>query len=486
MMRRRRTRRHKKSPWFAWLREFAAADLEFRDPLPDLTEDQILVWADAYFAREGEWPNDNSGDIPEAPGESWMTVEAALSLGLRGLPGGSTLARFLAEHRGRFNLQEPPSLTIAEILAWADAWHAATGRWPTHLSGKIPGAGGMTWSAVHCALVHGRRGLRRRSSLARLLETHRGVRNRKNLPPLTEEGILAWADAHHRRTGNWPTTRSGRIPKAPGENWNAIGVALWHGVRGLAGGTTLARLLAARRGKHYPRAPRRLTCKQILAWADAWHARTGTWPNANSGIIPETDGTTWATVDSALRVGRFGLRGSSSLPRLLAGRRGVCNRKARPPYSEEGVLAWADAHRRRTGSWPNKRSGRIVGTRSENWGMVDAALRGGTRGLPGGSSMPRLLAQRRGVPENVRPALDEATILAWADAHHARTGEWPRRSSGTIVDAPGETWNAVNVGLIVGRRGLPGGTTLARLLLKHRGVRIRKRPLKVAVVQIGG
>jgi hypothetical protein len=47
------------------------------------------------------------------------------------------------------------------------------------------------------ALRLGLRGLPGGSSLARLLDEQRRVRNVKNLPPLTEEQILAWADEHH-------------------------------------------------------------------------------------------------------------------------------------------------------------------------------------------------------------------------------------------------------------------------------------------------
>jgi hypothetical protein len=59
-------------------------------------------------------------------------------------------------------------------------------------------------------------------------------------------------------------------------------------------------------------------------------------------------------------------------------------------------------------------------------------------------------------------------ILAWADVHHARTGQRPKAKSGAVVGAPGETWNAVNLALEQGHRGLPGGDSLGRLLNRHR------------------
>ncbi len=40
--------------------------------------------------------------------------------------------------------------------------------------------------------------------------------NRHGKPRLTEETIVAWADAHQARTGVWPTAESGFLPDAPG------------------------------------------------------------------------------------------------------------------------------------------------------------------------------------------------------------------------------------------------------------------------------
>ena len=62
-------------------------------------------------------------------------------------------------------------------------------------------------------------------------------------------------------------------------------------------------------------------------------------------------------------------------------------------------------------------------------------------------------------------------ILGWADVHRRRTGKWPAKSSGPVLDGPEETWALVNQSLSRGYRGLAGGTTLALLLAEHRGKR---------------
>src|SRR5438094_260930 len=148
--------------------------------------------------------------------------------------------------------------------------------------------------------------------------------------------------------------------------------------------------------------------------------------------------------------------------------------KSRPPLTEKQILAWADTHRRRTGKWPSSASGSVIAStaKGERWLNLDRALRNGSRGLKGGSSLAQLLIQNRG-KRNRRalPTFIIDQVLAWADAHHAATGCWPKTSSGAVQDAEGETWSAINAALIQGGRGLKPGRSLAGLLVKHRGTR---------------
>ena len=125
-----------------------------------------------------------------------------------------------------------PPLTAKQILAWADAHHKRTGVWPRRSSGPIADAPGETWIVIDFALRKGIRGLRK-SSRARLLAKHRGARNHMALPRLIYRKILAWADAHKQRTGKWPTSESGSVTDAPGENWRGIHDAL--SLAGVAG-----------------------------------------------------------------------------------------------------------------------------------------------------------------------------------------------------------------------------------------------------------
>jgi hypothetical protein len=51
--------------------------------------------------------------------EKWLNLNEALRVGLRGLPGGDTLARLLDRERGVRNMQNLPPLAARLIVRWA-------------------------------------------------------------------------------------------------------------------------------------------------------------------------------------------------------------------------------------------------------------------------------------------------------------------------------------------------------------------------------
>ncbi len=379
------------------------------------------------------------------------------------------MARVRQKRQGDGRLR--PRLTVGQILLWADAHHWRTGKWPKQDSGKIWGSNGETWHAVQGSLQAGCRGLPGGMTLAQLLAKHRDVPNWKASPRLTIKQILKWADAHFRRTGRWPHSRTGPIHGVRNMDWMYVATALTKGTRGMPGGTSLARLLEKHRGVINYQAQPRLTIRQILHWAEAHRKRTGRWPHQHSGRIPGTQYETWKRINAALIHGVRGLRPGSSLPKLLAARLGVRHRQYPPPLSERQILKWADAHRRRTGEWPTSDSGPIREVPGESWRAVSEALDEGTRGLCGGSSLARLLYERRGVIGGFwRPRLTRQLIIEWAIAHHARRGRWPNCKSGEIAESPDQTWGALDQALKLGYRGLPGGSSLSKLL------KMRSRP----------
>lgn len=219
-----------------------------------------------------------------------------------------------------------PRLTITEIKRWAKSHLDRTGKWPGRDSGPVIGGPDISWSTIDRWLRRGGRGLQGGSSLSELIRSSGGQQNlRRREPGLSKKKILEWADSHRDLTGQWPDRDSGPVRQAPHITWATIDKRLRYGGLNLNGGTTLTRLLREHRGVWDRRGNTRLTVKLILKWADAHYYRTGSWPVTLSGEVVDAPGANeqWATIDVALRDGRRGLPGHSSLAQLLQEHRGV-------------------------------------------------------------------------------------------------------------------------------------------------------------------
>ena len=295
--------------------------------LPTLTEEQICRWAQSHKDRTGEWPRQRSGAVHDAEGERWNIIDAALKNGYRGLAGGITLRSLLEKQFGLPRAKNSATLTVEQILEWAQSHKTRTGEWPTPRSGSISGTSGESWDRIDIILNKGGRGLPGGTSLRKTLEPE---------VQLTMGTILTWISTHHDRTGDWPLVLSGVIEDAPEETWVRLDALLRSGGRGLAGGTSLANLLAEqfgvkdRRGRKPSANDSPLSVEIILEWASSYKSRTGDWPKILTGAIEDAPGESWAGIDRLLRSGGRGLKGGSSLPRLLAEHYSVKDRRGRP------------------------------------------------------------------------------------------------------------------------------------------------------------
>jgi hypothetical protein len=141
-------------------------------------------------------------------------------------------------------------LTVPQILAWCDTFKPKIGSWPKMYSGPVAGQLEENWRRVDNALRYGLCGLDQSggSSLADLLTHHRAVRNVHRLPRLTDAEILRWAKHHREATGAWPNENPGPVVGPAGEVWANVNAALRDGGRSLAGGSSLAKLLATEFG----------------------------------------------------------------------------------------------------------------------------------------------------------------------------------------------------------------------------------------------
>jgi len=221
------------------------------------------------------------------------------------------------------------TLTIEQILDWADRHHDRTGRWPTSRSGPIIDRPDRTWESVQTALVKGTCGLPGGSTLHRLLARRRKARDaRMTVPDLTLKKVLDWVDSHWARTNQWPRRDDGPVAECPWISWSTIHHRLMAGEWDVAPGTTLAMWLRDVRGVWDGGKPR-LTERLVLRWADEHFAHHGRWPVTLSGPLVNNADENWAAIDVALRNARRGFPYKTSLSQLLSRRHGDRYRRYR-------------------------------------------------------------------------------------------------------------------------------------------------------------
>jgi hypothetical protein len=211
---------------------------------------------------------------------------------------------------------------------------------------------------------------------------------------LTSGQIRQWIDEYRKEhDGKYPYRESGLIEGSDGLTWRNVDQALKNGLRDRPERSSLTQFLKEK--YDYDNVMRRkgFDIDEILAWADAWRERTGEFPNAQSGPIPEAPGETWAKVDGALRRSGRGLPGGSTLAQLLRERRD----KPPPPgnLTLDQIRMWIMQHFERTRKWPARQSGPIADAPGETWNAVYLALNKGRRGLPNGFSLAGIVRELR-------------------------------------------------------------------------------------------
>jgi hypothetical protein len=286
---------------------------------------------------------------------------------------------------------------------------------------------------------------------------------------LTEEFILDRIRDHKKLTGKFPTTSSLSVAGGyEGDTWNGYSLALSQGFRGLPGGSSLAKLLA----KHFDHATNMtkvdLTEEFILERATEHFRIFSRWPRGSDGdVIGGHPGDTWSGYHSALSKGHRGLRGGTSLGEFLLSKTGYRNHKNKQKLTESFIAEAATKYKDKNGRWPTSKSGDVeFGHPGDTWIGYDGALEKGLRGLPGGSSLARLLDEQTDyVNHKTKPDLTEEFILNRAAEYLSETGKLPTKHSGSVRNGhPGDTWCGYAASLERGTRGLPGKSTLPKLL----------------------
>lgn len=215
------------------------------------------------------------------------------------------------------------------------------------------------------------------------------------------------------------------------------------------------------------------TKEYIIECAKNWKKLNNDWPKKGDGLINDDSQFKWIQVHNwLLRTYELTLAG------FLFQELGVIHHLAKNKLSVSQIIEWAKHHYDTKGDWPTHRSGPVLAQPTEDWARIRYCLLEGLRGLPSKKSLEVLLYEELGVKGYLAgKKLTESSILDLARKHFASTGKWPTSYSPWIF-GDSDNWNAIDVALRVGHRGLLGGSSLSNLLHIN-GCKLNRTKLKI-------
>lgn len=278
-------------------------------------------------------------------------------------------------------------LTEAAIIESAREYCRNHGRLPScQTTHSVPGMPNETWSGLDAALSEGVRGLPGKSSLSKLFKN---LKEELGLN-LKERAILEAGRKYYYLHFRLPNEKTkDPVPDMPHENWKALDASLRAGSKGLPGGSSLAKLfknIKEELGFYY--------IDKILDAAKTYYKESQKFPTSTTeDPVPGMSNVTWKNLDARLRSGARCLPGNSSLSLLLEPWKAEIQGDI--SLSEFSIIRALEIFHEIYKKRPRYGSGQtdldlVPGMPNENWHAIDAALRKGSRGLPGGSSLLKL------------------------------------------------------------------------------------------------
>ena len=308
---------------------------------------------------------------------------------------------------------------------------------------------------------------------------------------LTISMIVEWIRKYIEKHGRKPTLKDGYIEFTKNETWSKIDTNLREGNRGLPGNSSLAKLIETEFGIRGYHNPLSLTKELIIDWIKQHFKKYDKKPTMSDGVvefaIDEYKGITWGTVNIHLWQGGRGLLGGSSLADLNAEILGTRNHKKLPTLTEEVICKWISQFNHKYGSYPTTKHGIIEFSddeyKGETWERIDVSLQEGNRGLPGKSSLGKLIEEKFGIRiyrKSLLPSYCKSTLLTldiirfWIQSYINKYGTKPTEKRGIIEFADEEhigiTWQTVAFAMSRGTRGLQERISLAQFIAKEFGI----------------
>lgn len=412
---------------------------------PVISIEQLRQAVEAYRRAHGRFPI--ADDEQALPDLAWKTIDRRLRDGHRGLPGATSLSKWLDETYPAERYVAPYS--SASMRAWVVAHREANGgAFPHVASGEIPGAN-RTWMDVNDALRKRQLAFTKCGSLSAWLDDQFPLDRKRKAALLTADLIINLVEAYRaEHDGAFPYRESGKVAGL-NMTWTQLDNALRQG------GKSLAKWL----GSRYPDYVE-VSEQRLRAWVDEYAcANARALPSLASGEIAGT-GWTWAQVDRAFRRGEWRWAPADSLSAWLD-----ATFPTERILAPANVRAWVESHVAMHGCFPTKESTTPVAPESAwTWPRINSAMIAGSYRWPEKTTLAAWLDRQ--YPEC--RVLSPRNLNAWLAGYAAAHGHYPTRHS-LEPATHGAHWNWFEIDKALRREtaGWRGRTTLSEWIEAH-------------------
>jgi len=376
-----------------------------------LTIDKIINWVKIFKEKYGEYPYvDEKRIIIEQGNFSWKILNKSLKRGYRSLPGGYSLSRLICD-----NFNEKPrtrqskfKISESDIIYYMQKFKDIYGFIPNcGTKEEIPDCPGKTWSDIHTYLYAGKViGLiGERSGLQQMASKHFGQINNSDFPNLTTEMIINWLKLFYDIYEYYPSAIDKKeVPDAPlCVTWTKIHKSLYHGLNGLPGGSSLAKIKEEYLGQVNKSNLPPWTEDKIALVMYQFNDLYGYYPKADEKFaVPGHPNDTWCGLSSALQQGKRGLgkeNKGNSLTLVAEKYFGRRNQSNLSDLTEIQIVKLMSEFFNLNGYYPNSHDKLpIPNLPNETWLSLNYAIRHGARSLIHlkGSSLTKLAQKHFG------------------------------------------------------------------------------------------
>lgn len=462
--------------------EISVADIQkaIREAVPSLSKDEVINVVTRALASEqtetGELARSaiqdrltkrlaSGQELADATRDTFEEVlrefEQANLAEMRSLRAiGESVCRMTGQMAAKFSEKLRASAgntwTVSEIVSEMIALEKRTGKLPTKLTpGHIAALGYVTWNAVDRALYHGFHGLPGGSSLSLIQEGFIKLSARGKIHELPmeqfDEVICEW----HRERGMWPSkSTKGRCDRLR-VSWGTIHDNL------VKKGTSLAAVVARLSNQSYRK--KNWTITELERLVLSHYERCGEWPSlATQGFAPETT-MSWTAISERLR------NNGSSLAMIVA-------KLANTTYKHEEFTMrqfeeMITEEHERSGNWPTDNSKGYAPGTTLSWCAVGVRLR------KLGTTLSCVVDRLSGRTP-LRQKLSEQLIEKWVIDWMRHTGMEPGPKTEGTIPGTSLSWANINDNLKYGKRGLPGGDSLTKMVARIKARKIKKTTKK--------